>query len=113
MSRYCPAKLIVGEDCSIRLRYSPKQRREADGSTQLTLGPPRYYAPVCVLYWHGFSGGPTAYREVDAGHDGPIVLAHRGDCRYEEPNSEPSILPEMSDCPDGDPRPGAQVAAGA
>ena len=81
MSRYCPAKLIVGEECSIRLRYSPKQPRGADGSTQLTLGPPRYYAPVCIQHWHGFSGGPTAYRKVDAGHDGPIVI-HHTQCRY-------------------------------
>jgi len=55
MSRYCPAKLIVGEDCSIRLRYSPKQPREADGSTQLTLGPPtaRWLRVVCAAAGSG------------------------------------------------------------
>ena len=42
--------------------------------SHITLGPPRRYAPVCVLEWHGFSGGPASYREVDAAHEGPIIV---------------------------------------
>ncbi len=45
-------------------------------STELTLGPPRYFVPVCIRYWFGYIGGPAWYQEV-AEKDknrGPIIV---------------------------------------
>ncbi len=44
--------------------------------TKLTLGPPRYYCPVCVRRECGFIGGPSAYREVPEKdkNRGPIIV---------------------------------------
>ena len=47
-------------------------------STELTLGPPRYFVPVCVRTPGGFVGGPSGYAEVPADRvpDGPIIVEH-------------------------------------
>ena len=54
----------------------------------LTLGPPRRYAPVCLLEWHGFSGGPVGYREVDETHEGPIIETPHGGDDAQKTNGE-------------------------
>jgi len=44
---------------------------------KLTLGPARYFVPVCVRTPLGFVGGPSGYHEVteaEARDAGPIVV---------------------------------------
>lgn len=45
-------------------------------TTPLHLGPPCYYAPVCIRWPLGFMGGPAGYREVPETEKGrgPIVI---------------------------------------
>ncbi len=45
-------------------------------TTPITIGPPRYYAPVCVQRPLGFYGGPIGYQEVAEGEKGrgPIII---------------------------------------
>ena len=51
----------------------PEDRRD-----ELSLGPARYFVPVCVLTRFGFVGGPSGYREVPADKvpSGPIIVEH-------------------------------------
>lgn len=46
---------------------------------ELTLGPARYFRPVCVRTPLGFVGGPTDYREVgeEERERGPIIVEPR------------------------------------
>ncbi len=46
------------------------------GEAVITLGPPRYYAPVCIQWPWGFTSGPAGYREVTEAEKGrgPIVV---------------------------------------
>jgi len=54
----------------------------------LRLGPPITYAPVCILHWHGFSGGPVGYQLVDR-CAGPIIVERLADGHYRGPAPGP------------------------
>ncbi len=57
-----------------------KWRRVQRITTSSTrLGPPRYYAPVCIQWPWGFQCGPAGYREVTEVEKGrgPIVVEPR------------------------------------
>ena len=45
---------------------------------QFTLGPSRYFVPICIRHPHGFYGGPAGYQEIrdkaEAEARAPIVL---------------------------------------
>jgi len=47
--------------------------------TELRLGEPRYYVPVCLRWPEGFAGGPIGYREVteEDKQRGPIIVETR------------------------------------
>lgn len=40
----------------------------------ISLGPPRYYRPVCVRRKNGFTGGPAGYVKCDDPSGGPIII---------------------------------------
>ena len=44
---------------------------------KLTLGPARYFVPICVRHPHGFYGGPAGYQEMSkslAVKSAPIII---------------------------------------
>lgn len=41
---------------------------------QITVGPPRYFRPVCIRYSLGFKGGPAGFVEVDGPDYGPLII---------------------------------------
>ena len=40
----------------------------------LTLGPPILFRPVCILYPHGFIGGPKWYERTDDTNARPLIV---------------------------------------
>ena len=42
--------------------------------SDLRIGRPRFFRPVCIQHRHGFYGGPAGYEETDDPNVGPLII---------------------------------------